>query len=40
MAIIRYQRKKVKLATKKKTSINFKSKAHEELELLIKKLNI
>jgi hypothetical protein len=41
MATIRDHSKKVKkLATKKKTYINFKSKTHEELEELIKKLKI
>lgn len=40
MAIIRDDSKKIKVATKKKTIINFKSKVHEELEILIKKLKI
>lgn len=40
MATIRERSKKVKLAPKKKTIINFKSKTHEELEELIKKLKI
>lgn len=40
MATIRDHSKKVKLAPKKKTTINFKSKIHEELEELIKKLKI
>jgi len=40
MATIRDHSKKIKLATKKKTIINFKSKTHEELEALIKKLKI
>lgn len=40
MATIRDHSKRVKLVTKKKTIINFKSKVHEELEELIKKLKI
>jgi hypothetical protein len=40
MATIRDHSKRVKLATKKKTYMNFKSKTHEELEELIKKLKI
>lgn len=40
MATVRDHNKKVKLAPKKKTSINFKSKTYEELEDLIKKLKI
>lgn len=38
VATVREHNKKIKLATKKKTIINFKSKVHEELEELIKKL--
>ncbi|AGX43888.1 hypothetical protein [Clostridium saccharobutylicum] len=40
MTTIRDHSKKINLAIKKKTSISFKSKAHEELEILIKKLKI
>lgn len=36
VATVREHNKKIKLATKKKTIINFKSKVHEELEELIK----
>ena len=40
MATIRDHSKKVKLVPKKKTFISFKSKGHEELEVLIKELKI
>lgn len=40
MATIRNHSKKIKLVLKKKTTINFKSKIHEKLEELIKKLKI
>ncbi|WP_274596922.1 hypothetical protein [Clostridium beijerinckii] len=40
MATVRKHDKKIKIVTKKKTIIDFKSKVHEELEELIKKLKV
>lgn len=40
MATIRDHSKKITLAPKKKTSINLKSKVHEELEEMIKKIKM